>query len=168
MSANASGTAPTLLSQQYEKNLAVVESDMGDTLLIFDQRSDNVHALNMIGKIIWHAFDANADLPALIRMIEKWCTGGVDRAKASNDVTQFLGVLQQVGLLLAPGAGGGFPVGREVNVRQNLPDVPYLEPRINTFTKQWLKQQHPDAFNRVMFGDSWGPAVGDGLGMGRK
>ena len=168
MPSSSSGTTPSRLSQQYEKNLAVVESDMGDTLLIFDQRSDNVHALNITGKILWHAFDANADLAALIRVIEKWFTRGVDRARATDDATRFLADLQRAGLLMSPGTGGGFPVGKEVSFRQNLPDVPYVEPRVNTFTKQWLKQQHPDAFNRVMFADTWGPSVNGALGMGHQ
>src|SRR5437879_1439551 len=98
------------LGQSYVKNLAVSESDVGESLLIFESANENVHVLNITGKIIWNSFNSpDTTVDDIIAQLSTWFGTQIDKGAATQAVTGFLRVLREAGLLVPP-SKGGFPV----------------------------------------------------------
>jgi hypothetical protein len=150
-------SANAKIADRYEKNLAVSESDTGNSLLIFENGTEKVHVLNITGRIIWHSLSASATVTTIAKALQAWFNG-LDDATAARAIEQFLERLGATGLLVAPGRGG-FSVGKEVSIKQNKRDVAFEEPEINTYSKDWLKKTHRLAFDSVLFSDTWSPAT---------
>ena len=143
----------------FGKNLSVVESDMWLSKLIFDNRTNNVHALNVTGKIIWDSISDAASLDTLVDKVLYWCNGPTKKDDVVHHVSSFLTSLRDADLLIPISEGGGFPVGLKVTITQTQSNVAYIEPQISTYTKEWLEQKHPAAFHQVLFSDTWGPST---------
>src|SRR5262249_43745757 len=128
----------------YGKNLLVVESDLGESMLLFDQRSENVYALNVTAKIIWATLNEGVTFDHLLSALKRWFTGGVSRDAAIKAVADAFGEFVKVKLLL-PRADpvAGFPVGQDVRINQSAKNVRFQRPVVTTFTKEFLRQYHP-------------------------
>jgi hypothetical protein len=149
---------------KYAKNLAITESNLGDSLLIFENGGDNVHVLNITGKIIWNSIErADTTRDDVKANLSAWFGSKIDEDAASRVIEEFVDQLLKAGLLVLA-AQGGFQVGKEVSVKPNKDGAPFQEPQLRTYTKDWLKNTHRAAFDTVLFSDSWGPSSPNVLG----
>jgi hypothetical protein len=144
---------------EYAKCLTVVECDLGESLLVFEQRSENVHALNVTAKIIWATFNEDCTFDDLQAVLRCWFTRGVTKEIAVRAVASVFQELIKAKLLLPRNDPvAGFPVGQDVRINQSAKNVAFQQPKITTFTKEFLKLNHPGLAVKPTFRDTWGLA----------
>jgi hypothetical protein len=138
------------------KSLGLIESDLGQTLLIFNIKRQSVIALNMSARIAWISMTSQEqERTHLAKNLGRWYTSAKPaelEAEVERIVTEFI----SAGLLV-PSHEGGFLEGKEVNVT-NRSTIAYERAAIKEYPLQWLKEHHPAAFTTVMFSDTWSPA----------
>lgn len=144
---------------EYQKDLTLIQSDIGTGLLLFSQTSDSVYYINVAGKIIWNALDPKATVTSITTDLRKFFNGQFDQQTVEADLLDFLGKLKDTGLLLSSASTrSGFPTNRSIKLSQSQQDVDYEAPSFKEYTSAWLEQNHPQAYFSVKFSDTWGPA----------
>jgi hypothetical protein len=140
---------------KYFRKASLVESDMGDTLLLFETATEQVHALSLSAKVIWNSLSSGPKSVGDIANFAGRVFAGTNPTQITTDVDDFLKVLGKKGLI-GKGAIYG-TVGREYYFEERA--VPsYVPPQIQSYTRDWLKSNHPASFYNVMFSDTWNPS----------
>jgi hypothetical protein len=95
-----SATVPT-----YRPNPAVVETDLGDELILLDPATRQMFSLNATGRVVWRAL-AEGGRDAAVEQVT--ATFEIEAAAARADVDALLARLAESGLVQAiPAAAGG-------------------------------------------------------------
>ena len=140
---------------------SIVESEVGEDLLLFNSGNQRFHALNISGKILWSNYYCDREMDRAIDAI-KVAFGLSPEDDIKADVETFLVSLEKAELLHS---GGGGPADRAEEQTHAttvlLKGRDYIKPSMQEIPLDWLKEKHPSAFLDVMFSDTWGPATDD-------
>lgn len=70
---------------EFKRNPAVAESDLGESLLVFETSTENVHALNITGKIVWNSLSSGnvSSVKKLAEKVLEWFPAEPDKDKVA-------------------------------------------------------------------------------------
>lgn len=146
------------MKKVYREN-SIVESDIGDDLLLFNSSQQRFHALNLTGKIIWQNFFSEDDFDNCVDAV-KTAYGLSPKENIDDDVNKFIDLLEKSGLLKAEPASRTDPSEmRTLVTTSRMGGKEYVAPLHQEIPIKWLKERHPAAFLGAGFGDTWGPAT---------
>ena len=129
---------------------------MGTTLLLFETETERVHAINFSAKVIWNSMSSGPrSVDDLVRNVSEVFPRKEER-ELHADITDFVAVLHDKGL--ASHQETRTSRGREYYFDRPSA-VAYEKPVIRSYTRDWLRQNHPGSFYNVMFSDTWGPTM---------
>jgi PqqD family protein of HPr-rel-A system len=90
--------------------------DMGDEVVLFDERTGVLHALDERASLLWRCFDGDVSIEALSEEVAD--AFGVDPGDVRRDIVALVDQLAEMGLLLGTDhpveAPAGAPPGEEV------------------------------------------------------
>jgi hypothetical protein len=138
----------------FARRATIVESDVGEDLLLFETESNSIHALNASAKVVWNRMSSAPRNAGEIAAYLGEIYGLKESADLVADVEALIRQLAEL-KLVTRGAGGS--VGREYYFDKKSA-ASYAKPVIRSFTREWLLANHPGSFYAVMFGDTWKPS----------
>lgn len=141
-------------ARSFARSATIVESDVGEDLLLFETESNSIHALNASAKVVWNRMSSGPRNAAEIAAYLGEVYGLKESADLVADVESLIKHLTDL-KLVTRGAGGN--AGRIYAFDEKSPNR-YIKPTVRSFTREWLLANHPAAFYDVMFADTWHPA----------
>jgi PqqD family protein of HPr-rel-A system len=141
-------------ARAFARSASIVESDVGEDLLLFETETNAIHALNASAKVIWNRMSSGPRNTAEIAAYLAEIYGLKDSAQVADDVEAIVKHLAELKLVTR---GSGGTIGREYYFDKKKPSA-YAKPAIRSFDREWLLANHPGSFYSVMFGDTWQPS----------
>jgi hypothetical protein len=145
---------------------SIVESEIGEDLLLFNRAEQRFHALNISGKLIWK--NLINEIAFVSRDIDRCAEalrvtfGLSSKDEVSGDVEAFIQELRNAGLLVQCHRQPCDSSEQENAVNTSaLKQRAYPKPVIQEIPLDWLKRKHPSALIKVTFSDTWSPASDD-------
>ncbi len=142
-----------------ERTNSVVESEVGEDLLLFNPENQSFHALNISAKIVWKNYFGDKDIDAAVDALTV-AFGLSSKDDVKGDVANILGQLEKAELIKPASRGRADPAeqkGQATTVLLRGRD--YIKPSMQEIPMEWLKKMHPSAIVEVMFSDTWGPST---------
>lgn len=138
---------------------SVVESEVGEDLLLFNSERQSFHALNVSAKIVWKNYFGDKDIDVAADALTV-AFGLSPKDDVKGDVVDILGQLEKAELIKPASRGRADPTEQKLQATTVLlRGRDYLKPSMQEIPMDWLKKMHPAAIVDVMFSDTWGPAT---------
>lgn len=142
-----------------ERASSVVESEVGEDLLLFNSERQSFHALNVSAKIVWKNYFGDKDIDATVDALTV-AFGMSPNVDVRGDVVDILSQLEKAELIKPASRGRADPADQRAQVTTVLlRGRDYMKPSMQEIPMEWLKKMHPSAIVDVMFSDIWGPAT---------
>ena len=135
------------------KNLSLVESSVGDSLLLYNTMKEEFYVLNSSAKIIREYYKEKADLIKIEQVIISFFNDiGISNIK--EDAELFVKELENKEILIADTnsqSTQNISIKFEANTKEK-----YETPKIEVLSKEWMIENHPaDYYKGNGFGDTW-------------
>lgn len=142
-----------------ERAHSVVESEVGEDLLLFNSEKQTFHALNVSAKIVWRNYFGDKDIDLAVDALTV-AFGLSPKTDLKGDVADILDQLQKAELIKPASRGCADSAEQKMQVTTVLlRGRDYMKPSMQEIPMEWLKKMHPSAIVDVMFSDTWGPAT---------
>lgn len=141
---------------------AVVEMEVGNSLLIYNQLQESFHALNTTARIIWRCSCSDITFGDYIDLLRKEMSLPPNLSVIANDLIDMINELYSCGLFVKDSKIAG-KTG-DYHLRQDFPIenkyLQYKSPMIKSYSMEWMKENHPSAFYSLSrYEDTWDPEV---------
>lgn len=142
-----------------ERASSVVESEVGEDLLLFNSEKQTFFALNVAAKIVWKNYFGDKDIVSAVDALTV-AFGLSPKDDVKGDVADILNQLEKAELIKPASRGRADPAEQKVQATTVLlRGRDYMKPSMQEIPMEWLKKMHPGAIVDVMFSDTWGPAT---------
>lgn len=142
-----------------ERASSVVESEVGEDLLLFNSEKQTFFALNVAAKIVWKNYFGDKDIDAAVDALTV-AFGLSPKDDVKGDVGDILNQLEKAELIKPASRGRADPAAQKVQATTVLlRGRDFMKPSMQEIPMEWLKKMHPSAIVDVMFSDTWGPAT---------
>lgn len=137
-------------------NPTLIESEVGDQVLLYDPILDKFHALNLAAKLIWELSKSGSDELGAAKTFEAYFGG--KETDYIKDISSVIEEFQKLGIFQEESSSNLTSSSIDLKLKPHAHSLQYEAPRVITYTSAWMKSNHPSAFLSVRFSDRWGPA----------
>ncbi len=142
------------------KKGSLVESEIGEDLLIFNTSEQKFFAINITGKIAWANFFTSEDIKYILKAFKKAYGDNLNEKEVKEDIALFIESLAEVGLIKESDSDKDRPSADRGHINTSrLTKDSYEKPVIQEIPIDWLKKHHPSALLDTNFSDVWSPAT---------
>lgn len=137
-------------------NPTIIESEVGDQVLLYDPIEDKFHALNLAAKLIWELSKSGSNELEAAKTFKVYFGG--KETDYIKDISSVIKELQKLRIFHEDSSTNRTSSLIDLKLKPHAHPLQYESPRVITYTSEWMKSNHPSAFLSVRFSDRWGPA----------
>ncbi|WP_293004971.1 PqqD family protein [Nitrosomonas sp.] len=138
----------------FDRNLSLIESEVGNNLLLYDTVKEVFFVLNPPTKFIWLLYSEEDSITPIIQMIKKYYKHPAREKEIMDDVIQMVDELKKNKILI-PADNTKSSHSQSLNLSTSIEEQ-YSKPTLRSLTKEWMLEYHPDSYYRGShFSDLW-------------